>query len=126
MSLVEGASRVSCGVCSSILDEPLGLAQQERAPCSSCGSLQRGFEMEQAVGVELRASRKLRKRAQGLGPWVVEDFEGADLWRRAQRWMHKVRRIDRETDRYLEIVTDPRTGEIVHHTDEPLSEHHRH
>jgi hypothetical protein len=31
--------------------------------------------------------------------------------------------IDREKDSYFESVTDTQTGEIVHHSQEPLSKH---
>ena len=37
--------------------------------------------------------------------------------------MLKVRIIDRTNDRYLETVTNERTGEIVRHIEEPLSRH---
>jgi len=36
--------------------------------------------------------------------------------------MDELRRIDRENDRYDEVVRDPRTGDIIHETHEPLSE----
>jgi len=42
------------------------------------------------------------------------------------RWVKKERRIDRASDRYVERVTDPVTGEIVHECDELLSEHRGH
>jgi len=34
--------------------------------------------------------------------------------------------VDREGNRYLEKVTDPETGEVVHSCEEPLSEHQGH
>jgi hypothetical protein len=40
--------------------------------------------------------------------------------------MDKYRRIDRDNDRYDEVVIDPETGEIVHESHEPLSEHWGH
>ena len=33
--------------------------------------------------------------------------------------------LDRERDTYREVVTDPETGELIHHCEEPLSEHLR-
>ena len=36
------------------------------------------------------------------------------------------RHIDRDNDHYHEKVTDPETGEIIHESDEPLSEHQGH
>lgn len=40
--------------------------------------------------------------------------------------MDKLRRIDRENDRYDEVVADPETGDIIHETHEPLSQHRGH
>jgi hypothetical protein len=56
----------------------------------------------------------------------IEHFSGASFSARWRRWMNKVRRIDREGDRYDEVVTDPETGEIIHEMHEPLSEHRGH
>lgn len=40
--------------------------------------------------------------------------------------MQKERLIDWGNDRYKEVVTDPETGIIVHHCEEPLSKHRGH
>lgn len=40
--------------------------------------------------------------------------------------MKKSRVIDKYKDRYMEKVTDPETGEIIHGCEEPLSEHFGH
>lgn len=55
--------------------------------------------------------------------WFIETFSGSELSRSLQRFMHKVRIIDRDNDRYLEKVVDPETGEVLRDVDEPLSEH---
>jgi hypothetical protein len=36
------------------------------------------------------------------------------------------RLIDRRMNRYVERVTDPTTGEVLHECDEPLSDHQGH
>jgi hypothetical protein len=84
------------------------------------------FDIELAGEVRLRGSLRLKARRQGRCRPFVEQFVGADLWRRAGRWMHKVRRIDREGDSYEETVTDPDTGELVDETYGRLSEHRGH
>lgn len=53
----------------------------------------------------------------------VKFMSGADWQHRQSRFVQKERLIDRDADRYFEKVTDPDTGEIIHHCDEPLSEH---
>lgn len=42
------------------------------------------------------------------------------------RWMLLTRTIDRANDWYSEKVVDPRTGEVVHQCEEPLSAHRGH
>lgn len=34
--------------------------------------------------------------------------------------------IDRENNRYREIIRDPDTGHVIHEVDEPLDEHRGH
>ena len=53
-------------------------------------------------------------------------FEGDDLRKSDGKWMKKRRVIDKNNDKYLEIVVDPETDEVVHHCEEPLSEHFGH
>lgn len=48
---------------------------------------------------------------------------GKELSFRLGRYVNKERVLDKDNDRYLEIVTDPLTGEVLRHCDEPLSEH---
>jgi hypothetical protein len=43
-----------------------------------------------------------------------------------QRWTVISRTIDRENDRYDEVITDAETGEVLHECHEPLSEHRDH
>jgi hypothetical protein len=57
---------------------------------------------------------------------VAEGFAGADVERRTGRRLRKLRNIDRPRDEYLEVVTDPDTGEVVHYCREPLSQHRGH
>jgi hypothetical protein len=40
--------------------------------------------------------------------------------------MHLERFFDHRGDRYVETVKNPESGEIIHHCDEPLSQHRRH
>ena len=40
--------------------------------------------------------------------------------------MTKERSIDRDNNKYKEVVTDPETGKVVHHCEEFLSKHKGH
>lgn len=50
-------------------------------------------------------------------------FTGDDLCKSDNKWMTKERIIDKDKDLYKETVIDPATGEVVHHYQEPLSDH---
>lgn len=58
--------------------------------------------------------------------YVIEFEAGDDLHRDSGKWMDKVRLIDRREDNYLEVITDPETGEKVRDCHELLSEHQGH
>lgn len=60
------------------------------------------------------------------GKAISELSAGDDLWEKENRWMRKNRVIDWKNDQYRETITDPQTGEIVHHCDELLSLHRGH
>jgi hypothetical protein len=122
----ETGRRTLCGECGSAIDEPSDLRVGERRPCPSCGSLARRFEVKLAGSVEVRSSVGLKARHAGQRRAFLEHFSGADFSSRLRRWMDKVRRIDRENDRYEEVVADPQTSDIIHETHEPLSRHRGH
>lgn len=56
----------------------------------------------------------------------IEQVTGDDVRRSTGTWVKHDRVIDRENNRYKEDVVDPKTGEVIHHCDEPLSEHTGH
>jgi hypothetical protein len=51
-----------------------------------------------------------------------EQRVGATLHRDTQTWRQRQRLIDRDTDRYVEVITDA-DGREVHHCEESLSAH---
>ena len=60
------------------------------------------------------------------GKVISEISSGADLWRKKNKWMNLNRVIDWSNDLYRKNITDPETGEIIHHCDERLSDHQGH
>jgi len=58
--------------------------------------------------------------------WFIQILGGADWSRNLKRFVQKQRVIDRESDRYVERVADPDTGEVLRDVDEPLSAHRGH
>lgn len=122
----DAGRRTLCGKCGAVLGEGSDLAVEDRRPCPSCGSLARRFELKLEGSVGLHSSLGLKARHAGERRPFLEHFSGGDFSTRWRRWMDKLRRIDREGDRYDEVVTDPETGEVIHETHEPLSEHPGH
>jgi len=59
--------------------------------------------------------------------WFIRLFSGhVPQWSRDNAIANVERTLDRDTDRYTEKVTMRDTGEVIHGTDERLSEHTGH
>lgn len=102
-----------------------------KPPCPACGSPKKHIKLhihEKAgptVHDSLRGRLKSKDYPAKKNP-RVDFFSGADVRKADGKWMQKERLIDKDNDRYMEKVVDPETGEVVHHTEEPLSEHFGH
>ena len=99
-------------------------AAEQRKPCPHCGATVRRFDVGITDTVTLRESLKFKQKR--TGRTLSEGVSGDDLHRKSGKWMKKERLIDREKDHYKEVVTDPDTGQVIHHCDEPLSKHRGH
>lgn len=64
-----------------------------------------------------------KARRGGVGEPFVEGKTGSDLHRKSGRLMRLVRTIDRARNWYREHISDSKSGHIVRHVEEPLSEH---
>jgi hypothetical protein len=117
---------VRCGTCKGVLDEPIGLPVQDRMPCPACGSTSRIFAKAIHGEVLPRGSLRARGKREGGRKPFVEIVSGADWSHKLRRWMHKLRIIDRERNRYEELVVDRGTGRVIHECKEPLSSHKGH
>jgi hypothetical protein len=102
--------------------DPLGGANALSAVRVYCPSVQRRNHGR----VEAPRKPKLFKHKNPEGKTLAEGLSGDDLHRKSGKWMKKERLINRAEDRYKEVITDPETGGVVHHCDEPLSQHRGH
>jgi hypothetical protein len=73
-----------------------------------------------------RVSLSTKGKRPGVKKPLFETRTGEDLHRATGSWNKLDRLIDREGDRYREVVTNPETGEVIHSCDEPLSKHKSH
>jgi hypothetical protein len=116
------STTVTCSGCGAPIKET---PSEARTPCPLCGSTARQFNVEITEELKLRESLNF-KHKNPEGKTLAEGLSGDDLHRKSGKWMKKERLIDRAEDRYKEVVTDPETGGVVHHCDEPLSQHRGH
>lgn len=121
-------SKTICSACDSSL-ELIDLNALPRIPCPYCGGELRTIPGELADSTCALDSLRGRLKRQSLPSdkklrW--ESFSGYQFSQSHQKMVHKVRTFDKDTDEYLERVTDPDTGQIIHECVEPLSKHISH
>lgn len=98
--------------------------------CNTCGTqLELIREIRSADSGILQAledaNRKVREQRRSGKP--DEELKSGDTWsHKLQKPVHRRRRIDRRSNEYEEVVTDPDTGEVLHSCKERLSEHRGH
>lgn len=97
----------------------------ERPGCEHCGGTAVRFEIEVSDSVQIHEMVKLKATGEreGRRKVFVEGKSGDEFHRDDQRWTKVARTIDRDNDRYDEVITDAVTGEIRREVHEPLSEH---
>lgn len=99
---------------------------QDRKPCLECGSTRRRIEGTGNIRLSpLKALMKFRTRppqaswSNGSKEFVVGDEQSV----KTGKWNEKFRCIDHPGNRYVEIVKDLETGEVIHQCIENLSDH---
>lgn len=126
---VDSAKRdpnVYCDECGAVVEADA--ADGTRTPCAECGATtqQVRIVIEESVSFhdELRIAAREGEPGE-IRPHLL--VHAGDSWsHRLRRWLYRTVRIDRANDLYEETVTDPATGETIHHDAGPLSEHRGH
>jgi hypothetical protein len=101
----------------------------ENLPCPRCGSFKKAIDLSivEAVAIKESLRGKVKDSTKtGKSKLRQELLVGDDLHRNSGEWYKKERYINKDNDTYKEVVTNPKTGEIVHHCEEPLSQHKGH
>ncbi len=99
--------------------------EPERTPCPECGATSRSISVSITEGIKLYDGLGFKVKdpsRKGKSKIKAEGFHKYVGSQKAKLVKH-VRVIDRENDRYKELVLDAETGEIIHNCEEPLSEH---
>lgn len=90
----------------------------------SCGHKHFSIQFEERL--EFHASLGFKVKRRDKGKPYLEGRSGDGLHFKTGKWMIVERIIDRAKNWYKELVTDPKTGNVVHHCEEPLSQHQGH
>ncbi|HEY2345710.1 MAG TPA: hypothetical protein VGH80_07490 [Xanthomonadaceae bacterium] len=101
-------------------------SNESRLPCPVCGCLSRQATEVMHETLVLREHLRIKGRHAGVSRPYFDERSGASFFRRNGEWHHLFRLIDRENNRYVETIKRHSTGEVLHHVDEPLSEHTNH
>jgi len=114
--------RTECAACGAAIDTSTD-TPEVRTPCPACSGLIRTVHVSvhkvahARDGIGVKAKRPGDKR-----PYFESRGVPAHSVSR-QKLVHREQIIDRENDLYYERVTDYESGEVIHLSEEPLSEH---
>ncbi len=117
------ADFTSCTQCGTRIEEAHDMPIKARALCPTCGSTTRNFNVHIQEALTLGEKIFLKHKRPGHKKPIFEYVSGNDLHRNSGQWNHLTREIDRENDRYKELIINPKTGEVIRNVDEPLTEH---
>jgi hypothetical protein len=124
--MTNAVQAVKCGNCGKELEEEPTIFVESRRPCPNCGSTTRLFEAATNGKLPLYSKLGIKARHGNKGKPFIEQIVGDDLQHKTGKWMKLQRIIDRAKNWYREIVQDPETGQVIHHSDEPLTDHRGH
>lgn len=121
---LDNSEIVRCNNCRTILNESPSLDRNQRTPCPWCGSLSR-YHVRVAnirLAISVPESRAKGRRL-GKGKPFIEQQAKHEVFHETDEYHDVDRVIDREHNRYIEIVKDSKTGRIIRQCCELLSYH---
>ncbi len=94
----------------------------------SCGEVgvALGITVNDTAAVREMLAFRAKGDRDGKRSVFLQGKTGDEFHRDTQRWTVISRTIDRDNDRYDEVITGADTGEVLHECREPLSEHTGH
>lgn len=120
------SQHLNCGDCGEVLQDLPSIDPPALPSCPKCGSIKRTFSIALANTLHVRGMLRLKGRRPGQKKPFIEQKVGDDLHRKTGIWNKLRRVIDRDNDSYSEEIMDPKTGQIIHKQEEPLSQHRGH
>jgi hypothetical protein len=124
---IEEKTMVTCGRYQPGIDEEQDIPILERTPCPSCGSTSRMFAQPTIGGtVTVHSQLRVKARHPGPGKPFAKFVKSDDPHRKTGNWMRLERFVDSAKSWCREVVTEPRTQEVIHRCEEPLTHHRNH
>lgn len=94
--------------------------------CPKCASKKKTFHLSVHEKVTVREGIGMKVKRLGEKKPYFESLNIPSLFVRMNKIVNRIRIIDRENDRYKEVVSHYDDGEIIHQYDEKLSDHKGH
>ena len=116
---------VVCSVCHTAIDVSLDTSEI-RNPCGKCGGVARIFNETITETLTVRDGIGFKHRRPGNKKPLAEGFSKPDVSRKTGTAVERQMLVDRQNDRYVEVVTEYDTGAVIHRCEEKLSEHKGH
>lgn len=110
----------SCVECNAVIYEP---NDGVRLPCPSRGSTKRSFRVPLEDRINFFDGYRLKGYRTGEKEFYIDERDGPSYFRMGNEWHHLIRIIDRENDIYVETIRELKSGKLIRHVQEKLSEH---
>ena len=123
--MTDVTTKAECFQCGTRVPD-IALSQTTRQRCPVCAATERRITIRARDVVSILGDLRYKHRELGGRRPRLEGREKDEVRYATGRTSHVSRLIDRANDRYFKVVTDSRTGEVLHQCDEPLSEHRDH
>lgn len=118
---------VQCERCGAEL--PSDFAQLADQPCPICGftAIKVTLTLRDTLTIRESLCGKVKDSAYNSKRNPRHRFKvGASWSTKHEKWMHREMDVNKDQGTYREVVVDPGTGKVVHHCEEPLSQHQGH
>lgn len=115
---------ITCSNCGVTL--PHDNNTENTSACKNCGGTSKTIHLAIEEKVNIREGLGMKAKRPGEKRPYIEDLSIPEHNYCLEKVVHRARIIDRDNDRYFEKITDYETDEIIHHCDEPLSQHQGH
>jgi len=91
--------------------------------CPRCGGDKKTFHVSIEEKVIVREGLKFKAKRPGKSKPYFESWNIPSLFNGMNKIVNRIRIIDRDNDRYKEVVSHYEDGRIIHECDEALTEH---